>query len=115
MGSVSAWPEGVLSSSKGRVIEELVNGQECAKQLQILLHNWLGKNGRLSAEELVHKILASFDHALSLLTPVGSAEDSQNQATSYDDSPCCNGSSEGTTNSRKKLASKEKRGCYKRR
>ncbi|MFQ6640161.1 hypothetical protein Gotur_016877 [Gossypium turneri] len=115
MGSVSAWPEGVPTSNKERVRKELVNGQECAKQLQILLHNWCEKNGRLSAEELVHKIFASFDHALSLLTSVESAEDSQNQATSYDDSPCCNGRSEDSTNSRKKLPSKEKRGCYKRR
>ncbi|GMI83262.1 WRKY DNA-binding protein 70, ARABIDOPSIS THALIANA WRKY DNA-BINDING PROTEIN 70 [Hibiscus trionum] len=104
MGSVSAWPE-TLSSNEKRVMEELVNGKNCATQLQILFQNSSERSGRVSAQELVQKIFTSFDHSISLLTSAESAEVSQNQATSYYDSPCC----------KKRAASKEKRGCYKRR
>ncbi|KAK8643208.1 hypothetical protein V6N13_012514 [Hibiscus sabdariffa] len=98
MGSASAPPE-TLSSNKKRVIEELVNGKHCATQLQILFNNSSEMSRRLSAQELVQKIFTSFHHSLSLLTGVESAEVSRNQAT----------------DSRKKRpASKEKRGCYKR-
>ncbi|KAL4280511.1 hypothetical protein GQ457_03G028910 [Hibiscus cannabinus] len=81
MGILSAWPE-TLSSHEKRVVEELVN-----------------------AQELVHKILTSFDHSISLLTRAESVEVSQNQAASDYDSPCC----------KKRPVTKEKRGCYKRR
>ncbi|KAE8666542.1 Detected protein of confused Function [Hibiscus syriacus] len=96
---------GSVSRNKKRVIEELVTGKGCATQLQILFHNSSEKSGRLSAQELVHKIFTSFDHAIPLLSSDESVEVSQNQATSYYDSPCC----------KKRPVSKEKRGCYKRR
>ncbi|KAE8709786.1 Detected protein of confused Function [Hibiscus syriacus] len=96
---------GSVWSNKKRVIEELVNGKDCATQLQILLHNSSEKSGRLSAQELVHQIFTSFDHSISLLTGAESVEVAQNQAISYYDSPCC----------KKRPVSTEKRGCYKRR
>ncbi|KAK8691824.1 hypothetical protein V6N13_075319 [Hibiscus sabdariffa] len=104
MGFLSAWPE-TLSSHEKRVVEELVNGKDCATQLQILFHNSSENGGPLSAQELVHKILTSFDHSISLLTRAESVEVSQNQAASDYDSPCC----------KKRPVTKEKRGCYKRR
>ncbi|XWS65616.1 hypothetical protein CRYUN_Cryun05aG0128900 [Craigia yunnanensis] len=114
MGTPSPWPER-LSSNKKRVIQELVQGQECATQLQILFNKSSEDGGRLSAEELVQKILRSFNETLSVLSSVGSTEVSQNQATSNDDSPCCDDRrSEDSSESRKKPTSKDKRGCYKR-
>ncbi|KAK8552636.1 hypothetical protein V6N13_121023 [Hibiscus sabdariffa] len=100
MGSASAPPETLSSNKKRALIEELVNGKHCATQLRILFNNSSEMSGRLSAQELVHNIFTSFHHSLSLLTGVESAEVSRIQAT----------------DSRKKRpASKEKRGCYKRR
>ncbi|XVF24311.1 hypothetical protein REPUB_Repub13aG0116800 [Reevesia pubescens] len=116
MGTLSPWAE-TLSSNKKRVIQELVHGQECATQLQILFHKPCEQDGRLSsAEELVQKILRSFDDTLSVLSSVDSAEVvSQNQPTCNDDSPCCDDRrSEDSSESRKRPASKDKRGCYKR-
>ena len=115
MATVSTpWPER-LSSNKKRVIQELIHGQECATQLQILFHKSSEEVGCLSAEELMQKILRSFNETLSVLSSVGSAEVSQNQATSNDDSPCCDDRrSEDSSESRKRPASKDKRCCYKR-
>ncbi|XP_022746382.1 probable WRKY transcription factor 70 [Durio zibethinus] len=114
MGSVSPWPER-LSSNKTRVIQQLIHGQECATQLQILFHKSFEEGARLSAQELVQKILRSFNETLSVLSCCDSAEISQNQATSNDDSPCCDDRrSEDSSESRKRPASKDRRGCYKR-
>ncbi|XP_022764430.1 probable WRKY transcription factor 70 [Durio zibethinus] len=108
------WPER-LSSNKKRVIQELVHGQECATQLQILFHKPSEEGGRLSAEELVHKILRSFDETLSVLSACDSAEVSHSQATSNGDPPCCDDRrSEDSSESRKRPVSKDRRGCYKR-
>ncbi|XVE90962.1 hypothetical protein DITRI_Ditri20bG0117800 [Diplodiscus trichospermus] len=112
MGTLSSWPER-LSSNKKRVMQELVQGQEFATQLQILFSKPSEQGGRLVAKELVQKILRSFDETLSVLTSVESVEVSQ--ATSTDDSPCCvDRRSEDSGESRKRPASKDKRGCYKR-
>ncbi|MFQ6666592.1 hypothetical protein Gotur_032892 [Gossypium turneri] len=115
MGTLSPWPE-TLSNSKKRVIQQLVHGQECATQLQILFHNPSEEGGRLSAEEvLVQNILTSFNHTLAALTCIDSSEVSQNQTTCNDDSPWCEDRrSEGCSESSKRPGSKEKRGCYKR-
>ncbi|XWS74482.1 hypothetical protein CRYUN_Cryun01aG0001800 [Craigia yunnanensis] len=115
MATVSTpWPER-LSSNKKRVIQELIHGQECATQLQIHFHKPSEEVGRLSAEELVQKIMRSFNETLSVLSSCDSAEVSQNQATSNDDSPCCDDRrSEDSSESRKRPASKDKRCGYKR-
>ena len=114
MDTLSPWPKR-LSSNKKKVIQELVQGQECATQLQILFHKPSEEGVRLSAEELVQKILRSFNETLSVLSSVDSAEVSQNQATSNDDSPCCDDRrSEDSSESRKRPAPKDRRGCYKR-
>ncbi|KAK8542320.1 hypothetical protein V6N13_137104 [Hibiscus sabdariffa] len=109
MASVSAWPER-LSGKQKRAIEELVAGQEYANQLQILFCNpsSFQETGRLSSpkiEELIHKILRSFDQTLAVLSSVESAEVSQSQTASNEDS---------SIGGRRRPASKEKRGCYKR-
>ncbi|OMO66745.1 DNA-binding WRKY [Corchorus capsularis] len=122
--TLSPCSEKLLPSNKKSLIEELVHGQECATQLQILFHKSVPKEEdgfrRLSAEELVQKILKSFNETISALSSSDSADVvSQNQATNYstdDISPCCDDRrSEDSSESRKKLsASKDKRGCYKR-
>ncbi|KAK8531703.1 hypothetical protein V6N13_131063 [Hibiscus sabdariffa] len=109
MAGVSAWPER-LSGKQKRAIEELVAGQEYANQLQILVCNpsSFQETGHLSSpkkEELVQKILRSFDQTLAVLTSVESAEVSQSKTASNEDS---------SIGSRRRPASKEKRGCYKR-
>ncbi|KAE8728536.1 hypothetical protein F3Y22_tig00004258pilonHSYRG00055 [Hibiscus syriacus] len=106
MGPESARSDTLSSNKEMVIIEELVNGKHCATQLQILFNNNPSEMSvRLSAQQLVHKIFTAFDHSLCLLSRVESAEVSRNQAN------------EDSTESRKKkrLASKEKRGCYKRR
>ncbi|KAK6228782.1 hypothetical protein SCA6_001122 [Theobroma cacao] len=105
-----------LSSDKKRVIQELVHGQECATQLQILFHKPSEERGQLTAKELVQKILRSFNETISVLSSCDSAQVSRNQATnSNDDSPCCvDRRSEDSSESRKRPSSKDRRGCYKR-
>lgn len=58
MGTVSTWPERLSSNNKQRVIQELIHGQECAAQLQILFHKYSveEEGGRFSAEELLQQI-----------------------------------------------------------
>ncbi|XVE86027.1 hypothetical protein DITRI_Ditri18aG0003300 [Diplodiscus trichospermus] len=110
--TVSPWPETLLRNKK-RVIEELIHGLECATQLQVLFHKSSeGSSEPLSAKELVEKILRSFDETLSVLSSCNSAEFSQNQATSNGDSPCCD--EDSGESMRKPAATKDKRGCYKR-
>ncbi|XP_022743380.1 probable WRKY transcription factor 70 [Durio zibethinus] len=114
MGSLSPWPER-LSSNKKRAIQELAQGQEFTTQLQILLHKPSEEGVSLLAMELAQKILRSFNQTISLLSSVDSAEVSKNQATSNDDSPCCDDRrSENSSESRKRPASKDRRGRYKR-
>lgn len=112
MATLSPCPQ-TLSNNKKRVIQQLVHGQECATQLQILFHNPSEDGGRVSAEEvLVQNILTSFNHTLSALSCI---EVSQNQTTCNDDSPWCEDRrSEGCSGSGKRPGSKDRRGCYKR-
>ncbi|CAK7339996.1 unnamed protein product [Dovyalis caffra] len=113
------WPE-KLSSSKERVIKELViQGHEFASHLQFLLQKPSGDfDGCLAlVDELVGKILRSFDETLSVITSSESAggEVCQNLASSQGDSACYDDRrSEDSGESKKRLAIKNKRGCYKR-
>ncbi|XVF81928.1 hypothetical protein PTKIN_Ptkin16aG0002000 [Pterospermum kingtungense] len=118
MGTVSTGPETLSNNKQQRVIQELIHGQECATQLQILFHKSSEEGGLLSAGELLQQILRSFNETIFVLS--GSAADmvSQNQAASNSDSPCCDDPrSEDSSESRKRsspVASNDKRGCYKR-
>ncbi|KAL4368553.1 hypothetical protein GQ457_05G023910 [Hibiscus cannabinus] len=103
MDTLSPWLE-TPRSNKERVVQQLMHGRQSATQLQILFHNHKHpseESGASSAEELVRNILTSFDHALSALSCID-----QDQTTCNDDSPWCE--------NRKRLGSKAKRGCYKR-
>ncbi|XP_062155519.1 probable WRKY transcription factor 70 isoform X1 [Alnus glutinosa] len=103
------WPE-KLSNTRQKVIKELVQGQECATQLKTLLHKTL-------EDQLVSKILRSFTESISVLTSFESGEVCQNlQAVSHADSHCDDRRSEDSgESSRKRPASKDRRGCYRRR
>lgn len=109
------WPE-KLSTNRAKVIKELVKGQEFATQLQILLQKPYGDHGCLSPDELVVKILRSFTDTLSVLSSFESGvEVCQNRASSQEDSACCDDwRSEDSGQSRKRTATKARRGCYKR-
>ncbi|GAV67788.1 WRKY domain-containing protein [Cephalotus follicularis] len=112
----TSWPE-KSSSNREEVMEELVQGHNFASQLKNLLQKPFEQHGSLSADELVVKILRSFSHTLSILSSCESSEAFQNPAASYyDDSMCVNDapSFEDSGESRKRPASKERRGCYKR-
>lgn len=108
-----------LSSSREKVIKELVQGHEFATQLQIRLQKPCGNfDGRFSsAGELVGKILRSFSETLSVITSSESAggEICQNLASSLGDSACYDDRrSEDSGESTKRPATKDRRGCYKR-
>eukprot|EP00257_Ricinus_communis_P006030 XP_002520871.2 probable WRKY transcription factor 70 [Ricinus communis] len=116
MGSSSSPDK--LSANKERVAKELVQGQEFATQLQILLKKPYGENCFLTTEahqyELLLKILASFTQALSLVTTCDSVEVCQNLAASPADSVCCDDRrSENSGESRRKPTA-NRRGCYRR-
>ncbi|XP_040995106.1 probable WRKY transcription factor 70 isoform X1 [Juglans microcarpa x Juglans regia] len=107
------WPE-KLSTTRKKVIKELVDGQDYATQLKSLLHRPTEDHESLSAEELVSKILRSFSETLSVLSSCEQGEVSQSQAVSHADSHCDVRRSEDSGESRKRLAAKDRRGCYKR-
>ncbi|XP_040972146.1 probable WRKY transcription factor 70 isoform X2 [Gossypium hirsutum] len=113
MDTLYPWPEPeTLSSNKKRVIQKLVEGQQCATELQVIvLHN---NKPPQQAEELVQKILWSFNQTLSMLAEAGHHDEviSQNQATCNDD---CK-SQDSSESSKRSLSAfvKDKRGCYKR-
>ncbi|KAG2730659.1 hypothetical protein I3760_01G304700 [Carya illinoinensis] len=113
-----------LSTTRTKVIKELVEGQDYATQLKSLLHRPTEDLESLSAEELVSKILRSFSETLSVLSACEPGELSQSQAVSHADSHCdvrrsedsgeSRKRSEDSGESRKRLAAKDRRGCYKR-
>ncbi|KAG4143420.1 hypothetical protein ERO13_D06G186900v2 [Gossypium hirsutum] len=113
MDTLYPWPEPeTLSSNKKRVIQQLAEGQQCATELQVIVL----QNNKPSqqAEELVQKILWSFNQTISMLAEAGHHDEviSQNQATCNDD---CK-SQDSSESSKRSLSAfaKDKRGCYKR-
>nr|KJB67951.1 hypothetical protein B456_010G219200 [Gossypium raimondii] len=113
MDTLYPWPEPeTLSSNKKRVIQQLAEGQQCATELQVIVL----QNNKPSqqAEELVQKILWSFNQTISMLSEAGHHDEviSQNQATCNDD---CK-SQDSSESSKRSLSAftKDKRGCYKR-
>ncbi|MBA0572838.1 hypothetical protein Golob_000146 [Gossypium lobatum] len=118
MGTLSAWSENLSTKEKKKVVKQLVEGQDYANQLQILLRNNNNNPSQqqqtehhLSStkEQLVDKILSSFNQTLSELTSVNVAS-SHNQTGSNDDQLV---KSEDCSESRRPRP-KGKRGCYKR-
>ncbi|KAA3454149.1 putative WRKY transcription factor 54 [Gossypium australe] len=118
MGTLSAWSENLSTKKKKKVIKQLVEGQDYANQLQILLHNNNNNPSQQqqtehhlssSKEQLVDKILSSFNQTLAALTSVN-VSSSHNQTGSNDDQLV---KSEDCSESRRPRP-KDKRGCYKR-
>ncbi|XP_061356062.1 probable WRKY transcription factor 70 [Gastrolobium bilobum] len=115
------FPESV-SAKKKKLIRELLQGQEYATKLKLLLQEHVGADGSLSAKELVANVLRSFAETLSVMTCsedevadqnlVNSGEDGSQVAASTNDLR-----SEVSTESRKRSfpATKDRRGSYKRR
>ncbi|GMI72464.1 WRKY DNA-binding protein 70, ARABIDOPSIS THALIANA WRKY DNA-BINDING PROTEIN 70 [Hibiscus trionum] len=104
MATLHPWPDRTLSSNKRRVIQELVEGKKCAAELQIIVDQEHSQQGS-SAEELVQKILTSFDQTISMLTFDHEVSQNQDDCRSQE-------SSEGSKGPA--AVSKERRGCYKR-
>ncbi|KAI3408973.1 uncharacterized protein J3R85_019922 [Psidium guajava] len=108
-----SWPEN-LSSSRHDAVEELLRGQESAKQLRDLftaLSRGAGGDARhpASAGDLVVKVLRSFDKTLSLLSGADPDEVSQVPVKA------CRVKSEYSEESSKTSVPRDRRGCYKRR
>ncbi|KAE8655532.1 hypothetical protein F3Y22_tig00117026pilonHSYRG00134 [Hibiscus syriacus] len=104
-GSVTACCDQTPASNKRRVIRELVEGQHCAAELQAIVDQNYSQIGA-SAEELVHKILRSFDQTISMLIVDGEVSQNWDGCRSQDSSQ-----------SSKVPAAVSKdggRGCYKR-
>lgn len=95
---------------KLKVMDQLVEGHEFTTQLQQLFSQ--SGSGLGPAEDLVAKILGSFNKTISVLDsfePISSVEVSQNASCDND------GKFEDSGDSRKRLGPvKGKRGCYKR-
>ncbi|XP_057724852.1 WRKY DNA-binding transcription factor 70-like isoform X2 [Arachis stenosperma] len=98
----------VSSKKKRIIIKELVQGQEAATQLKLLLQNPIGDTS-LSAEELLGNVLTSFAETLSLLA----SNHSQEQPCPSDD--YSGGESHCMKRSNLTPPKKVGRGCYKRR
>ncbi|KAK8495543.1 hypothetical protein V6N13_016529 [Hibiscus sabdariffa] len=88
MATLHPWPDQTLSSNKTRVIRELVQGQKCAAELQMIVDQEHSQQGS-SPEELVQKILTCFDQTISMMQDA------------------CNTPAPAAV-------SKDRRGCYKR-
>ncbi|XP_039016461.1 WRKY DNA-binding transcription factor 70-like [Hibiscus syriacus] len=99
-----AWRDQTPSSNRRRVIEELVEGQQCAAKLQTIVNQKHCQQGS-SAEELVHRILRSLDQIISML--IVDVAGSQNR----DD---CQSQDSSESSKVPAAVSKEGRGCYKR-
>ncbi|CAN1852451.1 Probable WRKY transcription factor 70 [Linum perenne] len=103
----------MMKQQKQEIIKELVQGQQFAAQLQILLQK--NQSSPIpTANELVLEILTSFTHAISVLTDADSGD---GQAVSQGDqhSSASGGLYEDSGQSRKRrLAGKDNRGTYQR-
>nr|XP_017187222.2 WRKY DNA-binding transcription factor 70 [Malus domestica] len=113
-----------MGTNHKRLIEELLEGRKTAVELQSLLHKPFGD--RESAEELLMKIMTTFTESLSVLTASNGHEDHQSAASGevyqvkpepshVEHSHCGDRSSEGSGESPKTQAFKDRRGSYKRR
>lgn len=106
--SCAATPSSILTGRK-RVIGELSRGRDIADQLRLILRQ-TGVDGAVSAQDLVGRILDTFTQSLSMLSAGDSDEVSQVPAVV--NSPPLKPEDSG--DSCKTPASKDRRGCYKR-
>ncbi|CAK9144457.1 unnamed protein product [Ilex paraguariensis] len=113
----SSWPEN-LPTDRKKAVEKLIRGREFANQLRDMLTKPFQEEADGSsvsdAGELIVKIMGSFTDTLSILTCTESDEVSQlppnNNHPSWDALK-----SEDSSESCKTSATKDRRGCYKRR
>uniref|UniRef100_A0A5B6YQB1 Putative WRKY transcription factor 70 n=1 Tax=Davidia involucrata TaxID=16924 RepID=A0A5B6YQB1_DAVIN len=114
----SSWPEN-LTADREKAIGELVRGQEFANQLRVMLGKPTGDDGSSpSAEDLVLKVLGSFTETLSIFMNCSTSDEvSQVPANTHVGSPCWDArkSEDSGDSSKTSSASKDRRGCYKRR
>ncbi|XP_043725857.1 probable WRKY transcription factor 70 [Telopea speciosissima] len=106
-----------FSGGQKKVFDELVQGRELAAQLQFLLRDSTGDHGSVTAEDLVPRIMKSFNQAIAALSSGELGEVSGDPATLESDLPCYDRQrSEDSGEKRKKPASIDhRRGGYKRR
>ncbi|KAK7301057.1 hypothetical protein RJT34_11913 [Clitoria ternatea] len=96
--------ESVSTNKKKRVIiKELVQGQEAATKLKLLLKNPFGSEGSLSSQELMANILRSFSETISIIT---------SEISGQNGSPVAGAGN--ASNETKKRSQKGGRGCYNR-
>ena len=128
METTHPWSEGP-STTRKKVIKELVEGRDFATQLKFILHKPLeithdhaspSPSPSPSPHELASKIMRSFTETLSVLT--SSCESGEvihrNLAVSHAASHCDDPRSDDSDDSgesRKRPTPKDRRGCYKRR
>ncbi|KAL8526449.1 hypothetical protein ACS0TY_015589 [Phlomoides rotata] len=109
--AAAATPSNILTGRK-RVIGELSRGRAIADQLRLILRE-TGVDGPVSAQNLVGKILDTFTQSLSMLSAgAGGDSDEVSQVPVVVNSPAMK--SEDSGDSCKTPASKDRRGCYKR-
>ncbi|KAJ6865572.1 hypothetical protein NC651_035974 [Populus alba x Populus x berolinensis] len=113
----SSW-QGNLPANRKKAIDELVRGQEVAAQLKLVVNRSIGVDESVFAEDLVEKIMNSFNSSLYMLN--GGEFDEVASQIPQVGSPCWDGrkSSKDSGESGKgtaELKVKDRRGCYKRR
>lgn len=113
----SSW-HGNLPANRKKAIDELVRGQEIAAQLKLVMNKSIGVDESVFAEDLVKKIMNSFNSSLYILN--GGEFDEVASQIPQVGSPCWDGrkSSKDSWESGKgtaELKVKDRRGCYKRR
>lgn len=107
------------SADRKRAVDGLILGRNLTCQLREMLKNTFDRDGhgpppsKVVAEDLVAKILESFNEGISLLGSMDSDEVSQ--AAQPGSPPCDGRKSEDSSGSCKTSALKDGRGCYKRR
>ncbi|XP_054789115.1 probable WRKY transcription factor 70 [Prosopis cineraria] len=113
-----------VSANKESIISELVEGKECASQLKLLFQKSLGPDGPPSAEQLVAKILRSFNQSISILisSEAGREVGQISAISGHSGSPLVTSScndwrpdESGQSRKRSPPPAKDRRGCYKRR
>lgn len=113
----SSW-HGNLPANRKKAIDELVRGQEIAAQLKLVMNKSIGVDESVFAEDLVKKIMNSFNSSLYILN--GGEFDEVASQIPQVGSPCWDGrkSSKDSGECGKgtaELKVKDRRGCYKRR
>lgn len=102
-----------MAADRERIIGELTRGRQVADQLRRMLREATSSSVS-PAQGLVGKILESFTHSLSMLYAGGESGE-VNQAPAAFNSPCSLKSEDSGDSCKTPPATKDRRGCYKRR